>query len=232
MTLGLLGHKIGMTQVYDETGKIFPVTVLQLGPCPVLLVRNQDRDGYDAVQVGLGEKLRHKATRAERGHVSEDMESKRRQAGSNPLAPKANIEPPRFIREFRLEQAADIEVGKVLTVSEIFSEVQAVDVIGTSKGRGYTGAMKRWNYAGKPASHGAKKVHRQVGSTSSNASNRGGGRPKKGIRAAGQHGNQRRTARNLKVVRVDAENNILLVRGGIPGPNGGFVMVQPTNKKG
>src|SRR5262249_49185436 len=102
MPVGLLGYKIGMTQVYDEKGAIQPGTVLQVGPCPVLLVRNKERDGYDAVQVGFDEKARHKATRAERGHVAADLESKRRQAGGKPLAPKADVEPPRWIREFRL----------------------------------------------------------------------------------------------------------------------------------
>ena len=229
MTVGLIGHKVGMTQVYDEDGKIHPVTVLQLGPCPVLLIRNQERDGYDAVQVGFGEKLRHKSTRAERGHVSSEMESKRRQAGVE-LAPKAEIEPPRYVREFRVKEPSELEVGSVLTVGEVFGEIQAVDVISKTKGRGFTGVMKRWGFAGKAASHGAKKVHRQGGSTSSPATDLGGGRPKKGLKAAGQYGNKRKTIRNLKVVRVDEENHLILVRGGVPGPNGGFVMVRPTNK--
>ncbi len=231
MAVGLIGYKVGMTQVYDETGEVHPVTVLQLGPCPVLLVRDKERDGYEAVQIGLGEKKRHKASRAERGHVSEEMESKRRQAGV-PLAPKANCEPPRYIREFRTEGPASFEVGTILNVAEVFAEVKAVDVISRSKGRGYSGGMKRHGFAGKPSSHGAKKVHRQVGSTASHASNRGGGRPKKGIKGAGQYGNERKTIRNLKVVRIDEENHLLLVRGGVPGPNGGFVTVRPTNKQG
>lgn len=231
MALGLIGYKVGMTQVYDESGVIHPVSVLQLGPCPVLMIRNEDRDGYNAIQLGLGEKRRHKATRAERGHVSEDMESKRRQAGI-PLAEKANCEPPVFIREFRVEGAPEgVEVGKILTVEEVFKEIPRVDVIGTTKGRGYAGAMKRWGFAGLPASHGAKKVHRSHGSTASMASNRGGGRPKKGRRGPGQYGNQQRTVRNLKVVQIDNDNNLLLVCGGIPGPNGGFVIVRPTKKK-
>jgi large subunit ribosomal protein L3 len=230
MAVGLIGYKLGMTQVYDDKGVIQPVTVLQVGPCPVLQVRSQEADGYDAVQIGFEEKSRHKATRAERGHVSEDMESKRRQAGV-PLAPKANVEPPRHVREFRLEGTSQVAVGTVLTVAEVFKDIAAVDVIGTSKGRGFTGAMKRHNFAGLPAAHGAKKVHRSAGSTGSHASNRGSGRPKKGHAAAGQYGNAQRTMRNLKVVRIDAENNLLLVRGGVPGPTGGFVIVRPTNKK-
>lgn len=230
MALGLIGFKVGMTQVYDEQGKINPVTVLQLGPCPVLLVRNQERDQYDAVQIGYGEKPRHKATRAERGHVSADMESKRRQAGI-PIGPKADCEPPRHVREFRLEEPASVEVGKILTVDEVFKDIKAVDIIGVTKGRGYAGAMKRHNFQGLPASHGAKKVHRSAGSIGSHASNRGSGRPKKGHKAAGQYGNTPKAIRNLKIVKIDAENNLLLVRGGVPGPTNGFVIVRPTNKK-
>ena len=230
MALGLLGMKIGMTQVYDDKGKIAPVTVLRVGPCPVLQVRNQQADGYDAVQLGFLDKPRDKASRAERGHVSADLESKRRQAGV-PLAPKANCEPQRFVREFRLDAPPQAAVGAVLTVSEIFKEIPAVDVVGTSKGRGFAGAMKRHGFAGLPAAHGAKKVHRSHGSVGSLASNRGSGRPKKGKKMPGQMGNARVTVRNLDVVKIDADNHLLLVRGGVPGPNGGYVLVRPTNKK-
>jgi large subunit ribosomal protein L3 len=235
MSLGLLGLKVGMTQVYDDKGKIAPVTVLQVGPCPVLLVREPERDGYHALQLGFLDKPRRKATRPERGHVAGDLETKRRRARSAAgvtLPPKPNCEPQRFIREFRLEAAPGTEVGTVLTVGEVFNGVKAVDVIGTSKGRGYTGVMKRYGFAGLPASHGAKKVHRSHGSVGSLASNRGSGRPKKGKCMPGQYGNARRTARNLEVVRVDPERHLLLVKGGIPGPNGGLIMVRPTNKKG
>lgn len=243
MTVGLLGYKVGMTQVYDDKGKISPVTVLQVGPCPVLLVRNQERDGYAAIQVGLGEKKRSRpgthrphrksfATRADRGHVSAEFESKRRQAGGKPLAPKSNVEPPLHVREFRTEGVATThDVGKLLTVSELFTGVIAVDVSGTSKGRGYTGVMKRHGFAGLPASHGAKKVHRSRGSIGSHASNRGFGRPKLGQRAAGHYGTDNRTIRNLKVVRIDADNNLLLVKGAVPGANGSVIVVRPTNKK-
>jgi large subunit ribosomal protein L3 len=231
MALGLLGMKIGMTQVYDDKGKIAPVTVLRVGPCPVLQVRNQQTDGYDAVQLGFLDKSREKASRAERGHVSEELSSKRRNAGV-PLAPKANCEPQRFIREFRMETpAADTPVGKILTVNEVFQVGAAVDVVGTSKGRGFTGAMKRHGFAGLPAAHGAKKVHRSHGSVGSLASNRGSGRPKKGKKMPGQKGNARITVRNLDIVKIDADNHLLLVRGGVPGPNGGYIMVRPTNKR-
>jgi large subunit ribosomal protein L3 len=230
MPMGLLGLKVGMTQVYDDKGKIAPVTVLQVGPCPVLQVRTQERDGYDAVQIGFLDKKRSRATRAERGHVSATLESKRRQAGV-PLLPKADVEPQRHIREFRLDAPATTEVGAILTPAEVFKDIASVDVIGTCKGRGFTGSMKRHNFQGLPASHGAKKVHRSGGSIGSHASNRGSGRPKKGHKAAGRYGGTRTTIRNLKVVRIDADNHLVLVRGAVPGPNGGLVLVRPTNKK-
>jgi large subunit ribosomal protein L3 len=235
MPLGLLGLKVGMTQVYDAAGKIAPVTVIRLGPCPVLQVRSQQRDGYDAVQVGFLDKPRNRATRPERGHVSGQLESKRRRARSAAgveLPPKPDCEPQRHVREFRLEAPTDVKVGAVLKAEEVFKDVPEVDVIGTSKGRGTTGVMKRHNFKGLRASHGVKKGSRQRGSISSNASNRGSGRPKKGIRMAGRYGNERVTVRNLTVVRIDSENNIMLVKGAVPGPNGGLVIVRPTNKRG
>src|SRR5215471_17032354 len=131
MSLGMLGLKVGMTQVYDEAGKIAPVTLLQVGPCPILLVRNQERDGYDAVQVGFLDKPRRKASRAERGHVSAALESRRRQDRA-----KAGCEPQRYVREFRLDAAGDHQVGTVLKAGDVFKDVPAVDVTGTSKGRG------------------------------------------------------------------------------------------------
>jgi large subunit ribosomal protein L3 len=235
MVLGLLGLKVGMTQVYDEQGKLAPVTVLRVGPCPVLQVRDQKRDGYDALQIGFLDKLRRKATRPERGHVSADLESKRRRlrtSSGESLPEKPNCEPQRYIREFRLTKASEAKIGAILTAGEVFKEVKAVDVIGTSKGRGTAGSMKRHNFGGLPASHGVKKHHRSPGSIGSHASNRGSGRPKLGHKAAGRYGNTRTTARNLQVVKIDADNHLILVKGAVPGPNGGFVLVRPTNKKG
>lgn len=234
MPLGLLGLKVGMTQVFDDKGKVAPVTVLAIGPCPVLQVRTPERDGYHAVQLGFQDKLRKKAIRAERGHVASEFSSKRRKArqeAGEQILEKANCEPQRYIREFRLEGPTETKVGTLLTASDVFKDVPRVDVIGTTKGRGFTGVMKRHNFHGLPAAHGAKKVHRSGGSIGSHASNRGSGRPKKGHKAAGQYGNTRRTVRNLDVVRIDSENNLVLVRGAVPGPNGGLVIVQPTNKK-
>src|SRR5215216_1496619 len=177
MPLGLIGTKVGMTQVYDANGTANPVTVLQVGPCPVLQVRTKDRDGYEAVQVGYKDKPRKNATRGERGHVSNSLESKRRKKRQGQDIPrKADVEPQRVIREFKLDGAAAPDVGAKLTV-DLFKDVKAVDVIGTTKGRGTAGVIKRWGFGGMPAAHGAKKVHREPGSTSSMASNRGSGRP-------------------------------------------------------
>jgi large subunit ribosomal protein L3 len=243
MALGLIGTKVGMTQVYDEKGECTPVTVLRIGPCPILQVRTLEKDGYHALQLGFGDKPRRSATRAERGHVSGDLESKRRTKAAKPLAPKANCEPQRYVREFRLEAPATQTVGQILTAAELFvkvkkkddagQEIEAypnVDVIGWSKGRGFAGVIKRHNYGGLRHTHGVKKGWRQRGSTASNASNRGSGRPKKGIRMAGRLGNERVTVRNLKLVQIDTDNNLVLVCGAVPGPNGGLVMIRATNK--
>jgi large subunit ribosomal protein L3 len=234
MVLGLLGLKVGMTQVYNEKGQSCTVTVIEVGPCPVLQVRTQERDGYDAVQLGLVDKPRSKSTLPERGHVANKIETKRRQQLSSAgveILEKADCEPQRYIREFRLAQPAEVKVGTKLVVAEIFKDVVEVDVIANSKGRGTAGSMKRHNFHGLGAAHGVKKHHRSPGSIGSHASNRGSGRPKKGHKAAGRMGNCRVTVRNLDVIRIDAENNLLLVRGGVPGPNGGLVMIRPTNKK-
>jgi large subunit ribosomal protein L3 len=235
MPLGLMGTKVGMTQVYDDEGKAAPVTVIKLGPCPILQVRDQQRDGYDAVQVGFLDKPRNKAIRSERGHVAADLESKRKAsrvaAGITP-PPKANCEPQRHIREYRLDKADEnLKVGELLRVEKVFEGVKAVDVTAKTKGRGFTGCMKRHNFKGLRMSHGVKKGSRQRGSIASNASNRGSGRPKRGIRMAGQYGNANQTSRNLKVIKIDAENNLMLVMGAVPGPNGGLVSVRMTNKK-
>jgi large subunit ribosomal protein L3 len=246
MPLGLIGTKIGMTQIYEADGRAAPVTVLQLGPCPILQLRTPERDGYRAVQIGYKDKSRNRAIMAERGHVSNSLQSKRRKARAGQDIPKkADCEPQKVVREFRLDDVtATLEVGKLLTVKEVFPEFTitkegkdiktfgAVDVIGTTKGRGTAGVLKRHNFGGLPAAHGAKKVHREPGSTSSLASNRGSGRPKKGKKLAGRYGAERVTIRNLDIVKVDTENNLLLVRGAVPGYNGAIVLVRPTNKKG
>ena len=229
MPVGLLGKKVGMTQVYNEAGEIVPVTVIQAGPCPVLTVRTKDRDGYEAVQIGFGDKPRRLATKADRGQVA-DIESKRKkrlEQGGRTLDAKAGVEPQYFIREFRTEgEEHGLTVGQKLDVNH-FAEVKAVDVIGTSKGRGYTGVMKRHNFSGLGAAHGTKKVHRSGGSTGQRSDP---SKVFKGTKMSGQYGNTRTTIRNLKVIKVDLENNLLLVKGSIPGPAGQYIVIRHTNK--
>ncbi|NQU21237.1 MAG: 50S ribosomal protein L3 [Candidatus Nealsonbacteria bacterium] len=227
MVVGLLGRKVGMTQIYDETGKVIPVTVIQAGPCHVLQLKDEQRDGYEAVQLGYMDIPRRRAIRSRRGHVAK-LDSKRQRnrstAGVEPTA-KAGCEPQRYVRELR-GPANGFKVGQELKV-DVFAEIKSVDVVGTSKGRGTAGAMKRHNFHGQRASHGVKKCHRHLGGTGCSASP---GRLFKGRRMAGHYGNARCTARNLKVVQIDVENNLLVVRGAVPGPNGGFVMIRETNK--
>nr|WP_146577546.1 50S ribosomal protein L3 [Neorhodopirellula pilleata] len=226
MSPSILGRKVGMTQVFLEDGTAVPVTVVQAGPCRVLQVRSKERDGYEAVQLGFEDKPRRLASRSERGQVAviESKRSKVRSAAGVEALPKPDCEPQRFIREFR--GASEVSVGDTLTVEQ-FAEVKKVDVTGTSKGRGFSGVMKRHNFAGQRASHGVKKCHRHGGGTGMSAYP---SRVFKGKRMAGQYGNARVTTRNLEVVSIDTENNLLLVRGAIPGPNGGFVSIRQTNK--
>ncbi len=228
MAIGLLGRKVGMTQIYDEaSGRVVPVTVMQAGPCHVLQLRSEERDGYSAVQLGYLDKPRRLARRSERGHVAK-LDSKRSKARSQAgieAIPKADCEPKRLVREFR-GSSEDVNVGDTVGVDD-FAEVALVDVVGTTKGRGFSGVMKRHNFAGQRASHGVKKCHRHAGGTGCSAYP---SRLFKGKKMAGQYGNARCTVRNLKVIQVDAENQLLIVRGAIPGPNGGYVMIRETNK--
>ena len=209
MRVGMLGRKVGMTQIYETDGTAVPITVLECGPCTVLQVRTADRDGYHAVQLGFADKKRKSATMAERGH-----------------AKKANAEPKRYVREIRQPGPTDVAEGQTLTV-DVFDAIARVDVIGTSKGRGFTGVMKRHGFKGLRATHGVKRMHRHPGSSGPSADP---AHTRKGIKKPGQHGNARITVKNLKVVRVDKDNNLLLIRGAVPGPNGGYLMVRQTNK--
>lgn len=229
MAVGLLGRKVGMTQIFDSTGEVVPVTVIHAGPCHVLQVKTVAQDGYEAVQVGYLDKPRRLASRSARGHVAR-LDSKRQKrrvaAGVQPVA-KAACEPQRFVREFRTSSDG-YQVGQEIKV-DLFSAIKAVDVVGTSKGRGTAGAMKRHNFAGQRATHGVKKVHRHVGSIGMNTDPH---HVFKGHRMAGHMGDARCTCRNLLVVRVDLENNLLLVRGAVPGPNGGYLTIRVSNKLG
>lgn len=226
-TRGILGRKVGMTQIFDEAGAAIPVTVIEAGPCDVLQIRTVEKDGYEAVQLGYLNKPRRLAARSERGHVAklDSKRSRKRSAAGIAAAAKAGCEPKRFIREIR-GPVGELEPGGKLTV-EVFADALAVDVTATSKGRGFSGAMRRHNFSGQRATHGVKKCHRALGGTSASAYP---SRLFKGVRMAGQYGNARCTVRNQRLVRIDAERNLLLVRGGVPGPNGGYVVVKVTNK--
>jgi large subunit ribosomal protein L3 len=227
MKLGLLGRKVGMTQIFDETGKAVPVTVIEAGPCHVLQIRTQERDGYEAVQIGYGDKPRHLASRSQRGHVAklESKRAKRLASSGAAVAEKAGCEPKRFIREFRVP-AGDLKIGQVLDVN-LLADVKSVDVTGTTKGRGTTGLMKLHNFKGQRATHGVKKVHRHSGGTSANTFP---ARVMKGKKMVARYGAEKSTMRNVKVARIDAENNLVLVAGAVPGPNGGYVIIRKTNK--
>jgi len=212
MQAAILGKKIGMTQVYDDQGVIHPVTVVQAGPCTVLQVKTAESDGYDAVQLGFQDVKAHRATKPRIGHAA-----------------KADTPAKQFVREFRLFDApAEVERGQSVTV-EAFDGVAFVDVIGTTKGKGFAGGMKRHGFGGMPASHGTERKHRGPGSIASHASNAGTGpKLKKGKRMAGHMGSARCTSRNHRLVRVDKENALLLIRGSVPGANGGFVLVRAS----
>jgi len=223
---GLLGRKVGMTQVFDEDGTVVPVTVIEAGPCTVLLSRSAERDGYDAIQVGYRDKPRRLASRSVRGQVVklDSKRAKKRSHAGVEMVAKADCEPQRFVREFRGETKA--RVGQKITVA-VFEGCDAVDVIGVSKGRGTAGVMKRHGFSGQRASHGVKKVHRHQGGTGMCQSP---GRLFKGKKMAGRFGNERSTMRNLRLVDIDSDRNLLVVRGAVPGPNGGYVVVRQTNK--
>ena len=238
MTKGILGRKVGMTQVFDpETGVATPVTVIEAGPCRVLQLRSEEQDGYSAVQLGFLDKKRpakdrrsrpSQAARSERGHVA-DIKSKRNArlvAAGGEVRAKAGCEPQKFIRELRGD-VEGYEVGQEVGVDTL-EGVTRVDVIGTSKGRGFSGVMKRHNFAGQRASHGVKKCHRHAGGTGMSATP---SRLFKGKRMAGQYGGGQITVRNLGLHHIDAENNLLLIKGAVPGPNGGYLVIRETNKK-
>jgi len=205
MPTGLLGLKLGMTQVFDETGAVVPVTVLKAGPCVVLQVKTAERDGYAAVQLGFIDKPRRRATQPARGH-----------------ARKANTEPKRHVREFDLVSDEALEAGEEVTVAG-FAGVPYVDVVAVTKGRGFAGVMKRHGFSGLGASHGVERKHRSGGSIGMSATP---SRVLKGTKMAGHMGAVRRTARNLEVVRIDDEHHLLVVKGSVPGPRGGVVMIR------
>lgn len=206
MIQGLIGKKLGMSQVFDETGVALPVTVLEVGPCVVTQVRTDERDGYNAIQLGFG--LDKRLNRPERGH---------RQASGFMS---------KTLREVNADDVSEFSVGQVIT-ADAFAPGELVDVIGTSKGRGFQGGVKRHGFSGGPRTHGQSDRLRAPGSIGSSATP---GRVFKGLRMAGRMGNDRVTVQNLKVVRVDLERNLLLVQGSVPGPNQGVVIVRRAIK--
>ena len=208
---GILGKKLGMTQIFDDENRVVPVTVVEAGPCVVTQVRTKETDGYEAVQIAFGEIDPRKANKPAAGHFK-----------------KAGVTPRRHVTEIRVEDASAYEVGQDVSV-EIFNDVKFVDVTGITKGHGYAGAMKRHGFAGQGASHGNQAAHRRVGGIGACATP---GRIFKGKRMAGRMGSNRVTLQNLKVAKVDAESNLLLVKGAVPGNNGGIVVVKTAVKGG
>ena len=208
---GILGKKLGMTQIFDEENRVVPVTVVEAGPCVVTQVRTKDTDGYEAVQIAYGDIDPRKVKKPQAGHFK-----------------KAGVTPRRHVTEIRVEDASAYEVGQDIT-AELFADVTFVDVTGTSKGKGYAGAMKRHGFAGQGAAHGNQAAHRRVGGIGACATP---GRVFKGTRMAGRMGNNQVTLQNLKIARVDAESNLVLIKGAIPGINGGIVTVKTAVKGG
>ena len=206
---GILGTKLGMTQVFDEDNRVVPVTVVEAGPCVVTQIRTVETDGYNAIQIAYGEIDPRKAKKPQVGH-----------------AKKAGATPRRHVAEIRMDDVSGYELGQDVTV-DIFEGVNLVDVTGTTKGKGYAGAMKRHGFAGQGAAHGNQAAHRRVGGIGACATP---GRVFKGTRMAGRMGQARVTTQNLKVQRIDAEANLILIKGAIPGNRGGLVTVKTAVK--
>ena len=208
---GILGRKLGMTQVFDDANRIVPVTVIEAGPCRVLQLKTPERDGYTAVQLAFGDTKAQRLSKPELGHLK-----------------VANADPAKFLAELRVDDLSGFELGLVLK-ADVFAAGERVDVTGISKGKGFAGVMKRHNFTGQGASHGNHKKHRAPGSIGACATP---ARVFKGMKMAGQMGNARVTTLNLEVVEGDAERNLLLIKGAVPGPAGGLVFVRNAVKSG
>ena len=209
MSMGILGRKVGMTQVFDENGKAVPVTVIEAGPCSIVEIRTPEKNSYSAVQLGLGEVKPVKVTKPMKGYFE-----------------KQSVTPKRWLREFRVDDTKDYQVGQEITVS-LFQNGDVIDVIGVSKGKGYAGVMKRHGFGGTPASHGHSVTHRHPGSIGCSSFP---GRVMKGRRMAGHMGSERVTTKNLKVFGIDEENNLILIEGPVPGAKDGLVMIRKAAK--
>lgn len=210
MQKGLIGKKIGMTQLFDENGKVIPVTVVEAGPCTVVQKKTVENDGYAAVQIGFGDVKVQRVNKPMAGHFK-----------------KADVAPKKVLKEFRLEDTESVNVGDVLK-ADVFAAGDRVDVVGTSKGKGTAGAIKRWNFSRLKESHGTGPVARHAGSLGACSDP---SRVYKGKKLAGHLGSERVTIQNLDIVKVDAENNLIAIKGAIPGPRGGIVVIADTVKK-
>lgn len=210
MQKGLIGKKIGMTQLFDESGKVIPVTVVEAGPCVVVQKKTTENDGYEAVQVGFGDVKVQRVNKPEAGHFK-----------------KADVAPKKVLKEFRLDDISTLNVGDILK-ADVFAVGDRVDVVGTSKGKGTAGAIKRWNFSRLKESHGTGPVARHAGSLGACSDP---SRVYKGKKLAGHLGAERVTIQNLDIVKVDAENNLIAIKGAIPGPKGGIVVLADTVKK-
>jgi len=208
---GLIGRKIGMMQFYNAEGNMIPVTVVQTGPCVVVQKKEAARDGYTALQVGFGSKKAQRVNKAAQGHMGK--------AGKGAFA---------VLREFRLDDVSKYEVGQEIKASDLFKVGDMIDVSGISKGHGYSGVIKRWSFAGFPGSHGTHEYFRHGGSIGNRSYP---GRVRKGKKMAGHWGNERISTQNLQVVDIRAEENLLLVRGAVPGSKQGVVIVRPAVKR-
>ena len=209
MKKGLIGKKIGMTQIFDENGKVIPVTVVEAGPCVVTQKKTIENDGYEAVQVGFGDVKVARVNKPMKGHFD-----------------KANVAPKKTLKEFRLDDISSLNVGDILK-ADVFAAGDVVDVKGTSKGHGTAGAIKRWNFARLRMTHGTGPNHRHAGSLGAWSSP---SRVFKGKKMAGHYGHEAVTVQNLKVVKVDAESNLIAIKGAIPGPKGGIVVIADAVK--
>ncbi|MDD2417552.1 MAG: 50S ribosomal protein L3 [Oscillospiraceae bacterium] len=210
MQKGIIGKKVGMTQIFDQKGNVIPVTVIEAGPCTVVQKKTVENDGYASVQMGFGDVSVKRVTKPMKGHFD-----------------KADVAPKKSLREFRFEDCDQFNVGDIIK-ADMFQLGDRVDVAGTSKGKGYAGVIKRWGFARLKESHGTGPVSRHAGSLGANSSP---SRVFKGKKAAGHMGDERVTVQNLDVVKVDAENNLIAVRGAIPGPRGSVVVLSESVKK-
>ncbi len=208
MNKGIIGRKIGMTQIFDEKGNVIPVTVIEVGPCAVVQKKTVEKDGYDALQLGFSEKKEKHTTKAEKGHFE-----------------KAGVSYKRHLKEFRLNDCSAYNVGDVITV-DTFAAGEKVDVTGMTKGHGYTGCVKRWNHHVLRMTHGTGPIHRQPGSMGTIDP----ARVFKNKKMPGQYGNEQVTVLNLRVVKIDSEKNLLAVKGAIPGAKNGIVFVRDSIK--